>query len=259
MLFCCGCDYSSSNSGNAGSTVTTTQTEAPKEVRCKITVEYDETLSEHIFGNNEVFFISLDGEEIGSVSSSYDSQTIVKELYLTEGKHKVSAESSKEKLFDYNTVYFDVKDTDGLYTAELKVDKGDLVLVKTHIYDTNKNEPQEEEETTSISINEDDYVYLNVYVCNDLSMIPDIFTHDFQAFTIYLDGEEIGTLDHDSPAIDQNFYFAKGAHKISIRKNNTDDYDYDSVTFNVNNRTQDLSFLISHNQLLDTYKLEVRE
>lgn len=255
MLLLCGCDYSSSDSG---STVNTTQTEAPKEVRCKITVNYDESIGEYLFGNSEVFTISLDGEEIGSVSSSNDSKPIVKELYLTEGNHKVTAKSSEDKLFDFNTVSFKVKATDGLYTAEFEMDKGNLELVQTHIYEAPKNNtPQEGGET--VSINEEDLVYLNLYVCFGLSTIPDIFTHEYQPFTVYIDGEEMKTLDRDDSLIDQNLYFSKGVHKISIRKNNTDDFDYDSLTFTVKENTTRMSFYISHNQLLDTYKLEVRE
>ncbi|MGN0637239.1 MAG: hypothetical protein ACI4J0_02615 [Huintestinicola sp.] len=253
MLLCCGCDYSSS-----GSTSVTTQTEAPKEVLCQITVNYDESLGEYLFGNSEVFYISLDGEDIGSVSSSSNSKPIVKELYLTEGYHTVTAKSSKDKLFDFNTVSFKVKATEGLYTAEFEMDKGNLELVQTHIYEEPKNNmPQEGEET--VSINEEDYVYLNLYVCFGLSTIPDLFTDEYQSFTVYLDGEELKTLERDDSLIDRDMYFEKGIHKLSIRKNNTDDFDYDSLTFTVKDTTTRLSFFISHNQLLDTYKLEVRE
>lgn len=246
MLLCsCDMDYSS----DAGSS---SQTEAPKKVHCIITVNYDETIGEYLFGNNEKFYISLDGEEIGKISSATTEGTVKKDTYLTVGKHTVKAESSKEKLFDFNSVSFDVKETEGLYTAELKMKKGSLELVQTHI-----DEPRRTDEPAeTVSVNMDDYVEVSVSVITGLSTIPDIFSHEFQSFTVYIDGEEVTTIDSTYDSLEDTMYFEKGTHKISIRKNNTDDYDYDTCFFDVTDRTTELYFTISHNQLLDTFSIK---
>ena len=181
----------------------------------------------------------------------------MKELYLEVGNHSVTAKSSKEKLFDFNTVTFKVKPTDGLFTAELEMDQGNLELVETHIYEEKETKQQESRENEEeVTVNVDDLVCVEMYICFGLSTIPDIFTNESQAFTVYIDGEEIQTLRRGSSSIDREFYFSKGVHKLSIRKNNTDDFDYDSVTFTVTEFTDRLNFTISHNQLLDTFKIE---
>lgn len=99
-------------------------------------------------------------------------------------------------------------------------------------------------------------VKVRVYVSGSLSFISDILTSEYQPFTVYVDGDEIGHMSRGGDCVDENIYFSRGTHKVSIRKNNTDTFDTDSKTFIVTDLTKEVQFNIKHNHLTNTYELE---
>lgn len=251
-VICCGCGSSSGSSG----TSKPKETEPPKYADTKITVNYDSSFGELLFGNSEVFEISLDGEKIGTIAFKDDKPLKVSRR-LTEGTHTLSAKGSEDSIFDFNTVSFKVKYTDGTFYAEFEMDNGSLELIETRI--------EVLPEKTAVSTNADgeavtedtqNMVKVRVYVSGSLSFISDILTSEYQPFTVYVDGDEIGHMSKGGDCVDENIYFSRGTHKVSIRKNNTDTFDTDSKTFIVTDLTKEVQFNIKHNHLTNTYELE---